>query len=126
MFKKKFLSLFLLLVTNNLSEYSDSSYTRFNKLKKKSGGNDERYINTSNNSTDDSDNSDKSNTKIMLYKIRRHIINKNIIEELEKNSTNINNKLHIIEKYTDIHQNQNKISGFNLLAGNLLNEFNYF
>jgi hypothetical protein len=59
----------------------------------------------------------------MLHKIRRHIINKNIIDELENNNTNIHQKMHIIETYTDIYENQNKISEFNLLAGNLLNDF---
>jgi len=108
----------LLLLPNNLQNFlsgdSDSIYIRFKRSK---GGNDERYY-TTNNITLDTD-----DTIFILDKIRRHIINKNIIEELEKNSTNINNKLHIIEKYTDIYQKQNKISGFNLLAGNLLNDF---
>jgi hypothetical protein len=59
----------------------------------------------------------------MFHKIRRHIINKNIIEELENNNINIHQKIVIIEKYTYIYENENKISGFNLLAGKLLNDF---
>jgi hypothetical protein len=117
MFTTKILYL-LLLVPNNLQNYlsrdSDSIYIRF---KGSNGGNDERYYTTNNISIDTGD------TTFILDKIRRHIIIKNIIEELEKNTTNINNKLHIIEKYTDIYQKQNKVSGFNLLGGNLLNDF---
>jgi len=105
---------FLLVVQNNLKNFlsgdSDSVYIRFKKSK---AGNDERYYNTAN----------KSDTLFMLNKIRRNIINKNIIDELENNSTNIYKKLELIEKYTDIYQSQNKISEFNLLGGNLLNDF---
>ena len=105
---------FLLVVQNNLKNFlsgdSDSVYIRFKKSK---AGNDERYYNTTN----------KSDTQFMLDKIRRNIIKKNIIDELENNSTNIYKKLELIEKYTDIYQSQNKISEFNLLVGNLLNDF---
>jgi len=105
---------FLLVVQNNLKNFlsgdSDSVYIRFKKSK---AGNDERYYNTAN----------KSDIRIMLNKIRRNIMNKNIIDELENNSTNIYKKLELIEKYTDIYQSQNKISEFNLLAGNLLKDF---
>jgi hypothetical protein len=89
-------------------------------------GNDQRYYTTYNNngtSTTTTSSSDNNDTLVMLRKIRRHIINKNIIEELENNNINIHQKIDIIEKYTDIYENQNKISGFNLLAGKLLDEF---
>jgi hypothetical protein len=130
MFKTKLLSL-LLLVPNNLQNFlsgdSESIYIRFKNLKNMNAGNDERYYVTNNNdetdNVDNTYNSDKSDNLFMLHKIRRHIINKNIIEELENNNTNIHQKMHIIETYTDIYENQNKISEFNLLAGNLLNDF---
>jgi hypothetical protein len=133
MFKTKLLSL-LLLVPNNLQNFlsgdSESIYIRFKNLKNMNAGNDERYYVTNNNdktdnadNTDNTYNSDKSDNLFMLHKIRRHIINKNIIEELENNNTNIHQKMHIIETYTEIYENQNKISEFNLLAGNLLNDF---
>jgi len=113
MFTTKILYL-LLVVQNNLKNFlsgdSDFVYIRF---KQSNEGNDERYYNTDNN----------TDSRFMLDKIRKHIINKNIIEELENNNTNIHNKLDIIEKYTDISTNQNKISEFNLLAGNLLKDF---
>jgi len=123
MFKTKLLSLSLLslLVPNNLQNFlsgdSQSIYIKFKKIKK-NAGNDQRY--STNNKTD---NTDESNSKIMFHKIRRHIINKNIIEELENNNTNIHQKIDIIENYVDTYQDPNKISGFNLLAGKLLNEF---
>jgi len=124
MFKTKLLSL-LLLVPNNLQNFlsgdSDSIYIRFKNLKNTNAGSDERYYATNNNNKTDS--IDNSDTLFMLHKIRRHIINKNIIEELENNNTNVHVKLNIIEKYTDIYQNQNKIREFNLLAGILLNDF---
>jgi len=122
MFKTKLLSL-LLLVPNNLQTFlsgdTDSIYIRFKNLKNMNLGNDERYYKENNNNDTDSD----TNNQFMLHKIRRHIINKNIIEELENNSTNVHNKLNIIEKYTDIYENQNKIVGFNLLADSLLHDF---
>ena len=120
MFTTKIVSL-LLLVPNNLQNFlsgdSQSIYIKFKKIKK-NAGNDQRY--STNNKTD---NTDESNSKIMFHKIRRHIINKNIIEELENNNINIHQKIVIIEKYTYIYENENKISGFNLLAGKLLNDF---
>ena len=119
MFTTKLLSL-LLLVPNNLQSFLsgefDSIYIRF---KNKNAGNDERYINNQDNYNHETN----IDMLYMLHKIRRHIINKNIIEELENNNTNIHNKLSIIEKYTDIYEKQNKISEFNLLSGNLLNDF---
>jgi hypothetical protein len=126
MFTPKFVSL-LLLVPNNLQNFlsgdTDSIYIRFKNM---NAGNDERYYtvyNKNSSSTTNSDNNDNSDTPFMIHKIRRNIINKNIIEELENNNINIHQKIDIIEKYTDIYDNQNKISGFNLLAGNLLNDF---
>lgn len=113
MFIAKALSLLLLLsnnIRNNLSSENDHSY-----IKNSNTGNDERYEN-------DNDNINEENL-YMLYKINRFIINKNILEELEKNNTNIYKKLDIIEKYTDIHKNQNSIQEINLFAGNLLENF---
>jgi hypothetical protein len=130
MFTKKLLSL-LLLVPNNLKDVLlgdfDSIYIRFKDI---NSGNDERFdiITNGNFHNDNNDfNTLHNNTNItvlyMLDKIRTNIINKNIIEELENNNTNIQNKLNIIEKYTNIYKNQNRISEFNLLSGNLLKDF---
>lgn len=111
MFITKLLS-FLLLLSNNiridLSNENDFFYN-----KNSNSGKDERYEN--NNENENANN-------YMLYKIKRYMINKNIIEELEKNYTNIH-KLDIIEKYTDIFKNQNAVSELNLLAGNLFDNF---
>ena len=129
MFTPKIVSL-LLLVPNNLQNFlsgdTDSIYIRFKNI---NAGNDERYYtvynknSTSSNSdnNDNNDNNEHTDAPFMIHKIRRNIINKNIIEELENNSTNIHQKIDIIEKYTDLYQN--KISGFNLLAVKLLDEF---
>jgi hypothetical protein len=130
MFTKKLLSL-LLLVPNNLKDVLlgdfDSIYIRFKDI---NSGNDERFdiITNGNFHNDNNDfNTLHNNTNItvlyMLDKIRTNIINKNIIEELENNDTNIQNKLNIIEKYTNIYKNQNRISEFDLLSGNLLKHF---
>ena len=114
MFIAKALSFFLLLsnnIRNNLSSENDHSY-----IKNSNTGNDERYEN-------DNDNNINEENLYMLYKINRYIINKKIIEELEKNNTNIYKKLDLIEKYTDIYKNQNSIQSLNVLAGNLLENF---
>jgi hypothetical protein len=109
---------FLLLVPNKLQNFlsgeTDSIYIRF---KNRNAGNDARYYTVNNFTSDNDDN------MFMLHKIRRHMLNKNIIEELENNDNNIYKKLELIEKYTDLCEAQNKISEFNLLAGNLLNDF---
>lgn len=110
----KVLSL-LLLVPNNLQSVLQSdSYSVYIKIKNAASGNDQRY---------DSNYNDNKNISMLyiLEKIRKNIINKNIIEELENNKTNIHNKLYIIERYTDI--NKNRINGFNLFEGKLLDNF---
>ena len=110
----------LLVVQNNLKNFlsgdSDSVYIRFTN-KNTNSGNDERHY------TDTTNITNNIYTQIMLHKIRRNIINKNIIDELQNNNTNIYKKLELIEKYTDIYKTQNKISEFNLLSGNLLKDF---
>ena len=114
MFITKSLS-FLLLLSNNIRNYlsndNDSNY-----IKNSNSGNDERYEN------DNESNVNEENLYI-LYKINRCIINKNIIEELEKNNTNIYKKLYILEKCTDIYKNQYGVQAVNLFAGNLLENF---
>jgi hypothetical protein len=103
------------LLNNFLSSESDSIYI---KLKNINSGNDERYDNNIYNY--------KYNEYLnvtLLNNIRRHIMNKNLLQELENNNTNIHKKLNIIEKYTEIYSNQNRISEFNLFAGDLLNNF---
>jgi hypothetical protein len=120
MFITKILS-FLLLLSNNIRNYLTSDNDSF-YIKNSNAGNDERYEINRDNS--DNDNNDDGYANLyMLYKINKYIINKNIIEELEKNNTNIHKKLDIIEKYTDIYENQNSICAFNVLAGNLLQQF---
>ena len=87
---------------------SDSEIN-FITLKTVTSGNDERY--------------NEHLNVTLLNNIRRHIINKNLLHELENNTTNIHKKLNIIEKYTEIYENQNRITGFNLFAENLMNNF---
>ena len=114
MFITKPLSFLLLLsnnIRNNLSSENDHYYIKISNT-----GNDGRYEN-------DNENNKYEEKLYMLYKINRYIINKNIIEDLEKNNTNIYKKLDIIEKYTDIYKNQNSIQSLNLFAGNLLDNF---
>jgi hypothetical protein len=115
---------FLLLLSNNtrnyLSSNNDSLY-----IKKSNTGIDERYIKNDENICENCNNNDNNEDGniYMLYKIDRFFIIKNIVEELEKNTTNVYKKLDIIEKYTDIYKEQNSIREFNLFAGNLLENF---
>ena len=110
----------LLLFSNNLKNFltSDSVDSIYIRVKNLKSGYDERY---------DINNPDFNyNERInitLLASIRKNIINKNILEELENNNTSIHKKLDIIEKYLELHMNQKQISGFNLLSGNLLNDF---
>ena len=111
----------LFLFSNNLKNFltSDSSDSIYIRIKDLKSGYDERY---DINNPDYNYNEHVNET--LLGSIRKHIINKNIIEELENNNNNsIHKKLDIIEKYLDLYMNQKQISGFNLLAGNLLNDF---
>jgi hypothetical protein len=106
----KILSLLWLASTNTLNNFlSSDSDSIYIKLKNINSGNDERYNEYLN--------------VTLLNNIRRHIINKNLLQELENNTTNIHKKLNIIEKYTEIYENQNRITGFNLFADNLMNNF---
>lgn len=110
----------LLLFSNNLKNFltSDSVDSIYIRVKNLKSGYDERY---------DINNPDFNyNERInitLLASIRKNIINKNILEELENNNTSIHKKLDIIEKYLELHTNEKQISGFNLLSGNLLNDF---
>jgi hypothetical protein len=109
----KILSLLWLASTNNLNNFlssdSDSIYIKLKNINSGNSGKDERYNEYLN--------------VTLLNNIRRNIINKNIIQELENDRINIHKKLNIIEKYTEIYENQNRINGFNLFAGNLANDF---
>jgi hypothetical protein len=109
----KILSLLWLASTNNLNNFlssdSDSIYIKLKNINSGNSGKDERYNEYLN--------------VTLLNNIRRNIINKNIVQELENDSINIHKKLNIIEKYTEIYENQNRINGFNLFAGNLVNDF---
>jgi len=118
MCKIKILS-FLWLTYNNLNKILPSdSETNFITLKTVNSGNDERYDNQKCNY-----NYNEYINVTMLANIRKYIRNKNIIHELQDNNTCIHQKLNIIEKYTHIYQDKNRIAEFNLFAGNLLNEF---
>jgi hypothetical protein len=118
MCKIKILS-FLWLTYNNLNKILPSdSETNFITFKTVNSGNDERYDNQKYNY-----NYNEYINVTMLANIRKYIRNKNIIHELQDNNTCIHRKLNIIEKYTNIYQDKNRIAEFNLLAGNLLNEF---
>ena len=122
MYNAKIISL-LLLLSNNLQNFLLN--------KSVNSGNDERYnniqnveFNEFNEPIEAIDNFYYDYLNItLLHNIRKHIINKNIIEELEKDDINIQKKLDIIEKYTDICKNQTRIREFDLFAGDLLANF---
>ena len=106
----KILSLLWLASSNTLNKFLSSELDSiYIKLKNMNSGNDERcneYLNVT-----------------LLNNIRKNIINKNLLQELENDNIDIHKKLNIIEKYTEIYANQNRITEFNLFAGNLMNNF---
>jgi len=115
----------ILLFSNNYNNLirNDEYFSVYAKREKT--GNDDRYNNIKDvNFNENIENFYYDYLNItMLNKIKKHIINKNIIEELERNDINIQQKIDIIEKYTDICEDKNRISEFNLFAGGLLNQF---
>jgi hypothetical protein len=70
------------------------------------------------------DDHDKDDNIDMLYKIQKYIWYKEILEILEKSDITDDYKLELIDKHTNIFVNDNQISSFNLLAGDLYK--NYF
>ena len=108
---------FLFLVRNNpninnfLSDPTESQYNKINNNSK--NGKDSRYH----------DAYDENSNLILLYKIKKNYIIKNLLEELEKNTTNIYNKIELLEKYAYLYKNQTSITAVDLFAGNLLDSF---
>ena len=66
---------------------------------------------------------DKHDNNDMLYKIQKYILYKEILEILENPYITQDYKLELIDKHTNIGVNDNKISSFNLLAGNLYKNY---
>jgi hypothetical protein len=66
---------------------------------------------------------DKDDNIDMLYKIQKYILYKEILEILEKSDITDDYKLELIDKHTNICVNDNKITSFNLLAGNLYKNY---
>ena len=114
MINSKLISL-LLLVPYNLKTIivyneEDPQYS------KRIAGRDERYNTTNSNDTS------------LLNKIKTHIVNKEIVEILNSDTTSIQHKLNIIDFYLkdgNFSSNSNtRIAGFDLTAGNLFRDFN--
>ena len=60
----------------------------------------------------------------MLYKIQKNILYKEILEMLENPNMHMNSKLELIKKHNIIPMNNNnEITSFNLLAGNLYKNY---
>jgi len=108
---------FLFLINNNpninhfLSEQTESQY---NKINISNAGKDLRCQYTPD---------ENLNKLLLLYKIKKNYIIKNLLEELEKNTTNIYNKLELLEKHSYLYKNQTSITTVDLFAGNLLENF---
>ena len=132
----KILYYLLLMIPNNLREImlEDKTDRVHNIIKIFKEGTDERryiihdipgitYIPDSNSIyTKYSNENADENDKIILAKIQNYIINKNIIEHLENPNTYIYHKLELVEKYTNICDND-KIQSVNLFAGDLYKTF---
>jgi len=124
----KILYYLFLLIPNNLKQImleDDSGLIQL-RIKKFIEGYDERKypIHITDNEYMDKYDDDKDDNIDMLYKIQKYILYKEILEILEKSDITDDYKLELIDKHTNICVNDNKITSFNLLAGNLYK--NYF
>jgi len=109
---------FLFLIHNNPNiNYfiSDQTESQYNKINNSNNGKDLRYCDTY----------DENINNFLLHKIKKNYIIKNLLEELEKNTTHIYNKLELLEKYAYLYNNQTSINTPDLFAGNLLDTFYY-
>jgi len=117
MFNSKIMSL-LLLVPYNLKTIMLYNEKEMRYSKRLVAGNDERF-----NKTNDNDIN-------LLKKIKTHIINKEILDVLNSDTTSIQNKLNVIDFYLKDSNFSNsgnvRITGFDLTAGNLFREFDPF
>lgn len=101
--------------------YDERKHSIHNKL-----GHDNTYVNA-----DDNDDYNEENNNSMLFRIKNHILHKEILEILENPNMHLNYKLELIEKHRIIPiginniniNNHNEIASFNLLAGNLYKDF---
>jgi len=107
---------FLLLVPYNLKMtvlYNEEELRHSKRI----AGRDERY-----NTTNDNDTS-------LLYKIKTHIVNKEILEILNNGDTSVQNKLNIVDFYLKDRNfsssSNTKVAGYDLTAGNLFRDFNH-
>ena len=108
----------LLLVPYNLKTIMLYNEKEMRYSKRLVAGNDERF-----NKTNDNDIN-------LLKKIKTHIINKEILDVLNSDTTSIQNKLNVIDFYLKDSNFSNsgnvRITGFDLTAGNLFREFDPF
>jgi hypothetical protein len=85
------------------------------RYSKRTAGRDERYNTTNNNETN------------LLNKIKTHIVNKEILEILNSD-TSVQHKLNIVDFYLKDRNFSNstnsRVAGFDLSAGNLFRDFN--
>jgi len=125
----KILYYLFLLIPNNLKQIMLEDETGLIQLriKKFIEGYDERkypiHI-TDNEYMDKYDDHDKDDNIDMLYKIQKNILYKEILEMLENPNMHMNSKLELIKKHNIIPMNNNnEITSFNLLAGNLYKNY---
>ena len=105
---------FLLLVPYNLKMtvlYNEEEL----RYSKRRAGRDERYNTTNNNETN------------LLNKIKTHIVNKEILEILNSD-TSVQHKLNIVDFYLKDRNfsssSNTRVAGYDLSAGNLFRDFN--
>lgn len=114
MINSKLISL-LLLVPYNLKMtvlYNEEEL----RYSKRIAGRDERYNTTNSNETS------------LLNKIKTHVVNKEIVEILNSDTTSIQHKLNIIDFYLKDRNfssiGNTRVAGYDLSAGNLFRDFN--
>lgn len=98
---------------NNIQNVSDQIASLHNKNINNNDGKDMRNY----------DFQDNNLNKILLYKVQKNLLIKNLLEELEKNNTDIYCKLELLEKYSYLYNNKSCVTGFDLFAGDLWNNF---
>lgn len=122
-----FIKLFFYLLSSPILKY------RYEKtLINVYNGCDERYPLSENNITTNVNTNININElalsnddQILLEKIGKYFIYKDFLKTLENDKVSIQEKLRIIEENNLLQPNDAYIQSFNLLAGGLMNDFNF-
>ena len=99
------------IVCENERDVSKQQIEKENEIKKNFDGLFREFDNYKNNIC-----------RLIKIDVKKMLLHQKVKKDISK-TISIHFRIGDYKKYTDIYQKQNKISGFNLLAGNLLNDF---